>query len=157
MRQVGRDEVDVADLVQVALFVETAAVGHFNRVGPRRIGPLHQLEARDFARLDTNRDRLLQSEELDAKVYGLAERLADPATRDPEQEASRGDLGAALEAAVALLRPEYREVVLLRFAEGLSYQDVAQVTGLPVGTVKTYIHRARKEMAATLSAGGWRP
>ena len=86
---------------------------------------------------------------------GLDRVLADTSSRGPEVAAARGELAAALEAAVAGLRPEYREVVVLRFAEGLAYEEIADVAGLPLGTVKTYIHRARKELATALGARGW--
>ncbi len=89
--------------------------------------------------------------------WDLKERLEDTATRSPEAEASRGDLAAALEAAVATLRPEYREVVVLRFGEGLAYREIVEITGLPLGTVKTYLHRARKKLATRLTERGWGP
>ena len=89
--------------------------------------------------------------------WDLKERLEDTATRSPEAEASRGDLAEALEDAVGSLRPEYRAVVVLRFGEGLAYQEIVEITGLPLGTVKTYLHRARKELAGTLTAAGWGP
>lgn len=88
---------------------------------------------------------------------GLDRVLADPSHRGPEVAAGRTELAAALEEAVAELRPEYREIVLLRFAEGLSYQEIAEVAELPLGTVKTHIHRARKELAQALAERGWGP
>lgn len=88
---------------------------------------------------------------------GLDRVLSDPAARGPEVAAGRGELAAALEAAVATLRPEYREVVLMRFAEEMGYQDIAEATGLPLGTVKTHLHRARKELMAELVARGFGP
>jgi RNA polymerase sigma-70 factor (ECF subfamily) len=87
----------------------------------------------------------------------LARVLADPASRGPDVAAGRGELAAALEEAVAELRPEYREIVLLRFAEGMAYQEIAEIADLPLGTVKTYIHRARKELMEALAALGWGP
>lgn len=153
-----RDEAVAEELAQEAFLKAFQALGSYD---PGRKFSSWLFKIAHNTALDHLRRRQLATVPIEPAgeddERSLAERLADTATRDPEQEASRGDLGAALEAAVALLRPEYREVVLLRFAEGLSYQDVAQVTGLPEGTVKTYIHRARKEMAATLSAGGFRP
>lgn len=89
--------------------------------------------------------------------HGLEQTLPDEAARSPRQEAERTDLAAALEAAVERLRPEYREVVLLRFVEGEAYREIAEVTGLPLGTVKTYIFRARKELAEHLSEMGFTP
>lgn len=88
---------------------------------------------------------------------GLAAVLSDEALRSPEALAQRGDLGAALAAAVGALRPEYREIVLLRYQEGIAYQEIAEIAGLPLGTVKTHLHRARKEMIAALRAQGWGP
>jgi RNA polymerase sigma-70 factor (ECF subfamily) len=75
----------------------------------------------------------------------------------PLEGAVRTDLASALEAAVARLRPEYREVVVLRHQEGLAYEEIAELAEMPLGTVKTYLHRARKEMAALLIEAGWGP
>lgn len=80
---------------------------------------------------------------------------ADAAT--PFETAERADLAEALVAAVGRLRPEYSEVIVLRHQEGLSYEEIAEITGLPLGTVKTYIHRARKELAALMIEAGWGP
>ena len=55
------------------------------------------------------------------------------------------------------LRPEYREAVLMFYAHGASYQEICEVTGLPLGTVKTNLHRARKELAQAMTALGWAP
>lgn len=87
----------------------------------------------------------------------FAELLPDPGAETPEHSAERADLGRALEQALVSLRPEYREVMVLRFREGLAYEEIAEVTSLPLGTVKTHIHRARKQLAVVLSAAGWAP
>lgn len=88
---------------------------------------------------------------------GLHAVVADPRQTSPLDAAVAGGLAEALEAALDRLRPEYREVIVLRAQEGLAYDEIAEVTGLPLGTVKTYIHRARKEMAAMLTTAGWDP
>ncbi len=88
---------------------------------------------------------------------GLSAVLADDSLRSPEAVAQRGDLAAALAAAIGALRLEYREIVLLRYQEGLAYQEIAEVADLPLGTVKTHLHRARKELMAALEAAGWGP
>ncbi len=67
----------------------------------------------------------------------------------------RASLAQALDEAVARLRPEYREAVVLRYHEELSYDDIAEIMSIPVGTAKTYVHRARKELADELKAAGW--
>ncbi|MBW3660632.1 MAG: sigma-70 family RNA polymerase sigma factor [Gemmatimonadetes bacterium] len=83
--------------------------------------------------------------------------LADAEAATPLDRTVAGDLGRALAAAVDRLRPEYREAIVLRHQEGLAYDEIAEVTGMPLGTVKTYIHRARKELAAILEEAGWAP
>jgi RNA polymerase sigma-70 factor (ECF subfamily) len=83
--------------------------------------------------------------------------LADPDARTPLDRAEVSDLGEALGEAVERLRPEYREVIVLRHQEGMAYEEIADLAGLPLGTVKTYIHRARKELAALLVEAGWGP
>ena len=60
------------------------------------------------------------------------------------------ELGAAIERAITSLRPEYRSCILLRHVEGRSYEEIAATLDLPLGTVKTYIHRARHELRRAL-------
>jgi RNA polymerase sigma-70 factor (ECF subfamily) len=60
------------------------------------------------------------------------------------------ELGSAIERAIASLRPEYRSCILLRHVEGRSYEEIAATLDLPLGTVKTYIHRARHELREQL-------
>ncbi len=56
------------------------------------------------------------------------------------------ELGSAIERAIGKLRPEYRSCIVLRHVEGRSYEEIAATLDLPLGTVKTYIHRARIEL-----------
>jgi RNA polymerase sigma-70 factor (ECF subfamily) len=88
---------------------------------------------------------------------GVGHRLPDESLVSPQIEAESSELAQAMEDAISRLRPEYREVVTLRFQEGMAYQEIADITGLPMGTVKTYIFRARKELAAHLTERGWTP
>jgi len=73
----------------------------------------------------------------------------------PEQAAQQGELAVAMAAALARIRPEYRECVVLRYQEGLTHPEIAEILRLPSGTVKTYLHRARKELANLLAESGW--
>jgi RNA polymerase sigma-70 factor (ECF subfamily) len=61
------------------------------------------------------------------------------------------ELGGQIEVAIARLRPEYRSCILLRHVEGRAYEEIAEILGLPLGTVKTYIHRARNELRQALA------
>lgn len=70
--------------------------------------------------------------------------------QSPLEELESRELGTAIEAAIARLRPEYRACILLRHVEDRSYEEIAEIVKLPLGTVKTYIHRARHELRAAL-------
>lgn len=84
----------------------------------------------------------------------LSETLRTPEAQAPDRIIERTQVMAGLETAIAALRPAYREVLLLRFREGLSYQEITEVTGLPIGTVKIHLHRARKQLAEAMAELG---
>jgi len=67
------------------------------------------------------------------------------------EELEARELGGEIEAAIAALRPEYRSCILLRHVEGRPYEEIATMLDLPLGTVKTYIHRARGELRQALA------
>ncbi len=69
----------------------------------------------------------------------------------PEEYAENRELGDQIEAAIGKLRPHYRTATVLRHVEGYSYEEIAQIMDLPLGTVKTYIHRARLELRELLA------
>ncbi len=69
----------------------------------------------------------------------------------PLAELEARELGTHIERAIAQLRPEYRSCIMLRHVEGLAYEEIAQLLDLPLGTVKTYIHRARHELRDMLA------
>jgi len=75
--------------------------------------------------------------------------LADQAESPLDELASR-ELGAIIEQAIGELRPEYRNCIMLRHVEGRSYEEIAATLDLPLGTVKTYIHRARHQLREAL-------
>src|SRR5216117_3597585 len=68
----------------------------------------------------------------------------------PLQEVEARELGGAIDRAIGSLRPEYRACILLRHVEGYAYEEIADTLDLPLGTVKTYIHRARNELRGYL-------
>jgi RNA polymerase sigma-70 factor, ECF subfamily len=72
-------------------------------------------------------------------------------TESPEEYVENRELGGQIEDAIGRLRPEYRTAILLRHVEGHSYDEVAQIMDVPLGTVKTYIHRGRSELKELLA------
>jgi RNA polymerase sigma-70 factor (ECF subfamily) len=85
----------------------------------------------------------------------IAETLVDPQSDEAERRVERRDLSQVLAAALDGLRPEYRRAIVLRYQQDLGYEEIAAITGEPVGTVKSHLHRARAEMAAFLSKRGF--
>ena len=69
----------------------------------------------------------------------------------------RRALGRALQTALGRLRPDQRTVVVLRYESGLSFEEIAQVLGIPESTARSHVHRARKELARLMTAAGWKP
>jgi RNA polymerase sigma-70 factor (ECF subfamily) len=72
-------------------------------------------------------------------------RLADPGRR-PDAALERSELEAALARAIAELPEDRRIVVVLRDLEGLSYEEIAEVLDIELGTVRSRLHRARTDL-----------
>lgn len=70
---------------------------------------------------------------------------------NPLELVEHRELGGQIEEAIGELREEYRTVILLRHVEGYAYEEIADIMELPLGTVKTYLHRARNELKSKLA------
>ena len=106
--------------------------------------------------------RRLQERRRSANVISLDEALSTrpgslgdgamiSAQRSPEQAAVNSSEKAMLTAAMAELPPVFREVIVLREIEELSYREIADVIGAPVGTVMSRLSRARAELRTLLT------
>lgn len=71
---------------------------------------------------------------------------------NPAQAAERRELQVEIQRAIGQLPPAYRTVVILRHLHGLSYQEIADVTELPIGTVKSRLGRGRGRLLDLLKA-----
>jgi len=107
--------------------------------------------------IDHLRKRTVDTVSLEGSRYATtaaeAESTAIPVASKGQsalEEMESRELGGAIEQAVAALRPEYRACILLRHVEDRSYEEIAATLDLPLGTVKTYIHRARHELRKAL-------
>ncbi|HYW69778.1 MAG TPA: sigma-70 family RNA polymerase sigma factor [Pyrinomonadaceae bacterium] len=72
----------------------------------------------------------------------------------PEQESERRERCTEIESVVQQLQSSYRELIVLRHSHDLSYDEIAEVTGLPLGTVKNRLFRAREAMRDLLVERG---
>ncbi len=103
-----------------------------------------------------NRKRKLRRQ-LDAQL-DAGERLEEIAAPEegPAQEALHHDEHARLWELVERLPDKYRLVLALFYQQQLSYQEIAQVLALPLGTVKAHLNRARNALAANMKKVGIR-
>ncbi len=97
----------------------------------------------DFCR----HSRVRQSVPLDEHYMGSS------ATREPRpgQSLEREEVRQAVEEALAKLTPDHRAVFVLHTIEGLTYQEIAEAVGCPVGTVMSRLHYARKRLRGLLA------
>lgn len=89
-----------------------------------------------------NRRRRYSNEELPER--------ADPSA-GPEAEAIAGDESRRLRAAISELPEKYRAVITLYHLQGQQYEEIAQVLGIPIGTVKTHLFRAKEQLRRLLT------
>jgi RNA polymerase sigma-70 factor (ECF subfamily) len=82
----------------------------------------------------------------------LADYLQDTVVAPAADDSA--ELLSEIQAALVQLRPEFREVFVLFHEHGLCYEDIAAALNCPVGTVKTWLHRARLELLDRLKKRG---
>jgi RNA polymerase sigma-70 factor, ECF subfamily len=148
-----RNEADAEDVVQDAYLRAFKAYGQFNG---EDIRPWLLTIVRNVAY------RRLSVRKRNANVVSIEDALTsrgndslafEPESGEPSAEEtliSEGDR-ALIHRALAELAPAFREVIVLREFEGLSYQDIAGVTGVPCGTVMSRLSRARAQLKDLLT------
>ena len=85
-------------------------------------------------------------------VEALVDQNAERSQRTPVQQVEEHERLRRLEGKVRMLSPPHRIVLVLRDIEGLTYQEISQVTETPLGSVKGRLHRARSELIELLRA-----
>lgn len=85
----------------------------------------------------------------------IDERFSAPASDapTPEQSFINRQQRTQIENYLARLAPRYRRLIVMRFFEEYSYEEIAAKLSLPLGTVKTQIHRAREQMCKLIALG----
>jgi RNA polymerase sigma-70 factor, ECF subfamily len=90
------------------------------------------------------------------ELHAVAETIAADARHAPEATAVRESVRSDVAAALATLSAEHRAVLVLTFNHGYAYNEIAQIVGCPVNTVKTRMFYAKKQLKETLERRGLR-
>lgn len=150
-----RDRTTAEDLAQEAFIRAFNAIGSYN--------PSYKFSNWIFKiannhTIDHLRKRRLDTVSIHGSPHAATEEEAsrsrvvlESGDESPLELIEHRELGGQIEAAIGELREVYRAVVLLRHVEGRAYEEIAEILDLPLGTVKTYLHRARSELKAKLS------
>ena len=137
-----RDPEDAKDVLQDTLLAMARGVRDFR--GASSISTWLYTIARSFCIKRRRRSKFAPEEErsLDTDLTAEAKHLRD-AGAPPDEALAGKQVETALEEAIGALDPMYREVLLLRDAEGLTAPEVAEVLGVTPQAVKSRLHRAR--------------
>jgi RNA polymerase sigma-70 factor (ECF subfamily) len=138
-----RDPEDAKDVLQETLLAVARTVKDFR--GASSVSTWLYTIARSFCIKKRRRSKFApeQEESLESFEPGSEARQVPDPSRTPDESLAGRQVEAALEAAIGLLDPMYREVLVLRDVEGLTAPEVAEVMGLSVEAVKSRLHRAR--------------
>jgi RNA polymerase sigma-70 factor (ECF subfamily) len=137
------DEAQAADVTQQVFLKLFTRITQFRNESEFSTW-LHRLTVNACVDEQRKHRRLLQLDETDGAQ-------ALPVSAGHEQQYARGEVAARVQAAVAELKPKLRVVVLLKYFEGLSYEEMAQALGCSKGTVASRLNRGHKALAHRLA------
>jgi len=145
-----RDTEDARDVAQETLIAAARTISRFRQASSPSTW-LYTI-ARSFCIKKRRRSKFAPAAivSLEGEARAAVEDLVEQRPH-PEEELDRSRLARALDQAIAALDPKYREVLVLRDAEGLSASEVAEITGLTVEAVKSRLHRARLQVRGRLA------
>ncbi len=150
-RWLARNDSDAEDIVQEACLRAFRGIAGFGDINARG-WVLSIVRNTAYTWLKRHRDPKMVAVDSVEEVEGAADTSVEWASAPASPEAAlieRADLGR-LEAAIAELPIEFRETLVLREVEGLDYRAIAEVTGVPIGTVMSRLARARRRLMVQL-------
>jgi len=144
-RWLVRRDAEAEDLAQEAMLRAYRFFGGF-RGGDARAWLLKIVRNVSYSWLHSSRQTEAGTE-FDEEEHGVGDVT-------PESLAIAGAERARLARALEELPARFREVLVLRELEGCSYKEIADITGVPIGTVMSSLSRARQRLAQALGAAG---
>jgi RNA polymerase sigma factor (sigma-70 family) len=149
-RYLTRNDADADDVVQEACLRALKYFGGFRGEGASQSRAWLLTIVRNMAHTWRARHRGdASTTEFDEAVHSEA-----MTGEHPEALFSRNDAREALARALDHLPPDFREVIVLREIEGLSYKEISEVVEVPVGTIMSRLSRARKRLQDALTDSG---
>src|SRR6266403_592234 len=143
-RWLTRNEQDAQDVVQESYLRAFRFFAGF-RGGSARAWFMQIIRTTCYTWLHANRP-LQEATEFDENLFP-----PDTRTPNPEEVALQNDSGAVLRKALEMLPANFREVLILRELEEMSYREIAEITGMPAGTVMSSLSRARGRLRQVLT------
>jgi RNA polymerase sigma-70 factor (ECF subfamily) len=143
-RWLTRNDQDAQDVVQEACLRAFRFFSGF-RGGEARAWLLKIVRNTCYTWLQQNRSQQ-PTAEFDENLFG-----PDPLAPNPEEVLLRSDSGKLLRQALEILPTDFREVLILRELEGMSYREISEVTGMPPGTVMSRLSRARSGLRQAIA------
>lgn len=140
---------DLFQEVLVKAWLGLDDLGRIDEPGPWLSRVMYNLFVDDRRRYA--RQRLVVVEESALGQAGLASVAGDD---DPAADTDRAQLAEKLESAIAMLGEDHRIVLLLHDADGYKLTEIQELTGTPVGTIKSRLHRARARLREILEQEG---
>ena len=143
-RWLTHNEQDAQDVVQEAYLRAFQFFGGF-RGGDARAWIMRIVRNSCYSWLRANRP-LQGAAEFDENLFP-----PDPRALNPEEVVLQDDRGSQMREVLEKLPANFREVLILRELEGMSYKEIADITGMPAGTVMSSLSRARGRLRQALT------
>ena len=150
-RTLARDPADADDLVQET-FLRAYAAWETYTAGTGCKSWLFTICRNIYLRETGRNARMVTTDDPEAEAMASAGLYHYAVRRGLDTMFDRIDLGPAVQQAIAALTDDYRDVVVLVDVQGCAYEEAAQVLGIPLGTVRSRLFRARRLLQQSLLA-----
>lgn len=156
-RMAGHHE-DAQDLLQDALLEAYRSFKKFQR-GTYFDKWLYRIMTNTFIDRQRHKKRVGRIDSLDVPPVGMEDgevsaREIPDLSNEPSRRVLQGEFGEPVQIALDRLKPDFRMVLILSDVEEFSYEEISEMLGVPIGTVRSRLHRARDMMRLTLTELG---
>lgn len=153
IRNMTHHEADAWDLTQDVFIKAWHALGNFEakakfstwlyRIAHNVVYDWNRRRKHDIA--GELNDEILENDRIDPSAVAIPH-----VGGSPDEQMAMGELKGKIEAALAKISPEHREIVILKDVQGLAYKEIADVMGCTIGTVMSRLFYARQKLQALL-------